>query len=388
MLFHSVNIRKLVAKIKIFYPIFYLNEANLTPLVIPIWSLKIKGLFIIKSASTRYISYCIVMHLVFTEINLLAQLIHVLSIKSFVQLTKVLSTFPSFICAFMEDIVILTYINEFLDLIHTLRMIIHEHGMSTNSRNRLDFITKFHKFYMVQSALALVVTMVAAPFFHDFGYPMWTPFDSQYSHLYWLTYLYQTSLVLVVGCTSVGVILLPSIFMAYTLGFLEQLCAKLENRKTGDNKKTLIDCIKFHLQICELNEKVQKLFSFTLLLRRLLTSVILCTTIFLLITFAEGQMIFKYVTYSFNMLIAVAIPSFYGSQITEMSSKITNCLFHSDWMYEGTEYRKIMKIAMEVSKRPLRIQVAGVVDVNLQTFLGACKSTYSLYTICKRLNEL
>lgn len=59
--------------------------------------------------------------------------------------------------------------------------------------------------------------------------------------------------------------------------------------------------------------------------------------------------------------------------------------FHTDWFRENSKYKKTSIIFMEVLKKPVKISVAGVFDVNLTTFTKICKSAYSLFAVFKKI---
>lgn len=83
------------------------------------------------------------------------------------------------------------------------------------------------------------------------------------------------------------------------------------------------------------------------------------------------------------MIVEIYFPCFYGSEVSDTFGKISTSLFHSEWINEDKEFKSAMLIFMEKVKKPGKISIFGVYDVNLETFTFICNAAFSLYAVFK-----
>jgi 7tm Odorant receptor len=75
---------------------------------------------------------------------------------------------------------------------------------------------------------------------------------------------------------------------------------------------------------------------------------------------------------------------YFGNELTVTSNKLSQSLFHSEWINEGKEFKTAMKIFIENNKKPLVIKAGlRVFKVDYPTFLWIVKSAYTMYTVLK-----
>lgn len=96
----------------------------------------------------------------------------------------------------------------------------------------------------------------------------------------------------------------------------------------------------------------------------------------------------KLLTYFLTMLIQLFNPGYYGSEIFSVSGMLSTSLFHSDWFEEKDKNFKLaMIIFMEKVKKPKKMSIFGVYDVNLETFSLVIKAAYTLFAVFKTMGE-
>lgn len=84
--------------------------------------------------------------------------------------------------------------------------------------------------------------------------------------------------------------------------------------------------------------------------------------------------------------MVIFLPSYYGTLIAHSSEKLSETLFHTDWIDEDLYYKGIVKIFMEYLKKPLTILSMDVFAINLDNFGTLCNSAYSLFAVFKRMS--
>lgn len=212
----------------------------------------------------------------------------------------------------------------------------------------------------------------------------------------------------------------PTIFMCYIMSLIENLGTQLQQLKpdkeirrvgTGVHQKTnpkfrpkslnfikvqthfasnnesLLKCIMFHVKIIEITRKVERFFSLVFFIQGFVAVVNICTTVFLLSILSPQTQTDLYTQLTFlliNWLLQVFLPCYYSQRIQSSSAKLSSWMFHNEWICEDEEYWKNMKIFMENVKKPLKISVFGVYDVDLQTFGRIVNAAYSLFAVFKK----
>lgn len=88
-----------------------------------------------------------------------------------------------------------------------------------------------------------------------------------------------------------------------------------------------------------------------------------------------------------SILIGVFLPCYYGTELTAMSDKLSECFFHSDWFEEDQKYRNSSKIFMEFVLQPEQIYTVDIFEVNLENFINICNFAYSLFAVLKKIKS-
>lgn len=144
----------------------------------------------------------------------------------------------------------------------------------------------------------------------------------------------------------------PSIFMSFIAAMLDEFCEKLESL---NNKLELIKCIQYQLRIFQIAQSLNGGTKILFYIRGISTIIIVCATIFSLVLNLEATIVGKLTAYLAFHCMKLFVACYYGSKVTEMSEKVSNSIVNSDWMYENKEYRQLVRIVLEFSKRPIKI---------------------------------
>jgi hypothetical protein len=95
----------------------------------------------------------------------------------------------------------------------------------------------------------------------------------------------------------------------------------------------------------------------------------------------------KLVFYLFPITYQIYLPCHYGTQVHDMSEKLSTALFHSNWYKGDKNSRGLVKMFMEFAKKPIQIQAMGIFVVNVENFMTICKSAYSLFAVCQKVDK-
>jgi odorant receptor len=91
--------------------------------------------------------------------------------------------------------------------------------------------------------------------------------------------------------------------------------------------------------------------------------------------------------YLLSMTLQIYIPCYFGNELSLSSEKLSDSLFHSNWIDESAEFKLAMKIFMENTKKPLQISVFNTFNLNLESFLTVVNSAYSFYNVMKTMKN-
>jgi odorant receptor len=86
------------------------------------------------------------------------------------------------------------------------------------------------------------------------------------------------------------------------------------------------------------------------------------------------------------MTLEIFLPCYFGNELSFASSKLSTALFHSAWIDESKEMKKMCGIFMENTKKEWKITAFSIFDLNLETFTAIGNLAYSLFAILKKIN--
>lgn len=95
----------------------------------------------------------------------------------------------------------------------------------------------------------------------------------------------------------------------------------------------------------------------------------------------------KLASFLFPIFFGIFLPFYYGNRVEFESEKLSASFFDSAWYDEEKDYKIYGKIFMEAMKKPIKLSIFKIFDVNLKTFGRICNATYSLFALFKHINN-
>lgn len=209
---------------------------------------------------------------------------------------------------------------------------------------------------------------------------------------------------------------LPIISMSYATALVEDLSTRVliiceeqepddsaQEIKTKTHMMKLIDCVNIHVKIKKLTNVIEANFSTIIFIQGLMSSIILCTSVYTLsmvivlmsitiyylknisqVSPAENMPTFlTELFFLIPTLLQTSLPYFFGQFLQDAYGQLNSSLYHSTWMLQDETFKKAMIITMENMKKSKKISAFGIIDVDLKTFRKIFNSAYSLYTVLK-----
>lgn len=73
--------------------------------------------------------------------------------------------------------------------------------------------------------------------------------------------------------------------------------------------------------------------------------------------------------YLMCVLAQILVNCYFGSRLSYKSDEITHAIYTSPWMDRNEKCKRVVRILVERSRRPMTIYAGGVFELSLQTFL-------------------
>jgi hypothetical protein len=296
-------------------------------------------------------------------------------------------------------------VDELNELLDELKMTIHDYEVpGYYMEKHLKFAKTLLFLYWLPTFSTAFLGAVASFILFELSYPMWFPYSLDSAVTFIPTAIYQLIETILYSSANVMMDTLGVLLMTYLIAMLNDLSDRLRNLKKHklinsdgginmemrtDNMEKFLICVNYHRKIFAMAKKTEKIFSKMIAIQGFFSSIILCTATFALTMLVFPEDIFimmKFATYMMAMICQIAISCYYGALLSLEYDKISQAIFHSEWMFEDQKYRNNMKIFVENAKRPYTMTAFGIYDINLITFGRILNSAYSLFAVFNRVN--
>ncbi|CAH1980276.1 unnamed protein product [Acanthoscelides obtectus] len=95
------------------------------------------------------------------------------------------------------------------------------------------------------------------------------------------------------------------------------------------------------------------------------------------------EMAFK-LAYMTSVIYMVYVMCWYGSDVAQKSTTLTQAIFHSDWVGIDVKTQKIIIFFMHMSNTPLQIPIGGgLCNLSIPVFVSIIRTAYSYFTLLK-----
>ncbi|KAG5684590.1 hypothetical protein PVAND_013815 [Polypedilum vanderplanki] len=355
--------------------------------------LKYLGLFITRNSSILYNFTAIFIRIFLIDLCILLQLLYLPQVKSIVEFTAVISILAAYIRSTCEITVLYYKIYKIQDLVEEIKHCAAEFEVNEKVSEEIISINKIFKKMLIFAQYMMIVSIISCVLFDKEFFLMWTPFDIVNLSYFCIVFIYQITGSWYLLNIDILVQFLPIYFMAFIVGFLEQLYVKLEKIKISNStqnevKEKLKKCVRLHNKISQISKNVNDIFGVIFLIKAIITSILICTILFSMFAVSDMSMTTQYTAYIiYIFLFHLFIPSYHGSKLSETASKISNSLIQYEIFFENKEYQKDLKIMMEFVKKPMKITSFGLFDINLESFGRVCQWSYSLFAVCNKIKN-
>ncbi|KAL4707277.1 hypothetical protein ACJJTC_019815 [Scirpophaga incertulas] len=165
--------------------------------------------------------------------------------------------------------------------------------------------------------------------------------------------------------------------------------SKMEALKDSSNFNNILNrrfckIIIHHKEIVNTVNKIQDTFSGALFYQFLVSSWILCTSVYRIVNVNPASVEFvSMITYTLCILTELLLFCFYGNEITLESIKLTDAAYSMDWLEMPVPLRRSLIIFMERIKQPIEPMAGSLVPLSNSTYVSILRSSYSFYAFLK-----
>ncbi|XP_072754209.1 uncharacterized protein [Anoplolepis gracilipes] len=206
-------------------------------------------------------------------------------------------------------------------------------------------------------------------------YREWVPYDYSSFLTFCFTYAQQMSTTFHTATVNVACDTL-------LCGFLMHVCCQiaiLEHRlnKLTRNEITLSYCVRHHDWIYEFARLVNTRFTYIIGFQFMASMMVICSNLYQLTKSPLNADSIPLVMYTSCMLTQIFIYCWFGNKVKVKSIQLTDKMFEINWPILNNNAKKGLLIMMKRSTIPIEICTAHIITLNLESFVGLIKTSYS-----------
>jgi len=254
----------------------------------PIMWLQVVGIWLEKDAKWFRKLLAVFIHLASIDLNFSLQLIYFFTVETFDEIQESLRVLGTLSCLIIKSLNCTMKLDQIKDLMtFTKDLMSHkawlEKSQAMRVKAQVDSVTRIFKVLGLAAFFSFLSICFVPIRTHELSAKTYVPFDHQLTELkFWLTAAFEYCGLVVFVPSIIILQLIPVLFMAIAVGFIEELNDYLEQLDDNDEGR-LIECIQIHLQIYEYVKRIEKIFSPMIMIQGLVSTVILCTTCIMII---------------------------------------------------------------------------------------------------------
>ncbi|XP_039309023.1 odorant receptor 46a [Solenopsis invicta] len=216
-------------------------------------------------------------------------------------------------------------------------------------------------------------------------YREWLPYDYSSYIPYCLTYAQQMICTFHVASVNVAC-------DALLCGLLMHICCQidiLEHRLKNilSNQFTLGYCVRHHNRILEYAQVVNMRFTKIVGFQFMASTMVICSNLYQLTKSTLSANHVPLIMYTSCMLTQIFIYCWFGNKVKSKSLQLMDNIFQMEWPILDNSIKKSFLMIMKRSMIPIEISTIYILTIDLNSFVGLLKTSYSVYNLLVRVQE-
>ncbi|CAL1676385.1 unnamed protein product [Lasius platythorax] len=236
------------------------------------------------------------------------------------------------------------------------------------------------------TSLCILLTSLSTSFKkRKLTYRAWLPFDYSSTTLFFLLYIHQLISLLAAGFLNVACDTL-------ICGLLVHICCQIEIltyrlRKIIFHSDILRDCIYQHYHIFRFAFLINVKFRLTMTIQLIMSMFIVCFTLYQLSKTTAKAKYIEMIMFMTCMLTQIFFYCWYGNEVKLKSRQLIDDIFEMEWLTLDENIKKSLIIIMKRAVMPIQIISAYIIPMNLDSFMGVLKTSYSTYNLLQQMQK-
>ncbi|XP_050463462.1 odorant receptor 22c-like [Cataglyphis hispanica] len=129
------------------------------------------------------------------------------------------------------------------------------------------------------------------------------------------------------------------------------------------------------------NERFAKIIA----IQFITSTLVVCSNLYQLAQSTLSAEYLPLVLYTICMLIEIFIYCWFGNEVKLKSLQLTDCIFEMNWSKLNNSFKKTLLMIMNRATIPIEFTSAYLFSMNLESFVGILRTSYSVYTLLQQL---
>ncbi|XP_058448847.1 odorant receptor 85b-like [Malaya genurostris] len=158
-------------------------------------------------------------------------------------------------------------------------------------------------------------------------------------------------------------------------------------RHSKNDYQELVSCVQLHQTVVDLSNQLESIFSPSILVNFVGSSVILCLVGFQTTSNISAFDLFKFSLFLVSSLVQIFLLCYYGNKLIESSSLISYSAFEADWYLADTRYQKSLLFVMTRAGKWQKLTAMKFSVVSLASYSTILSTSFSYFTLLRTVYD-
>ncbi|XP_072754208.1 uncharacterized protein [Anoplolepis gracilipes] len=260
----------------------------------------------------------------------------------------------------------------------------------------IEIRRKFDK--MIQTYAMIYITMILITFLSNILLSLLTDFkERKLTFREWIPYNYSSYMIFCLTYTHQYLGIVASCIVntscdSLIIGLLLHICCQITILKSRlknirNDQSILRDCVRHHRHIIKYAQATNARFTKIIAFQFIVSTFVMCSTLYQLTTMALGSYYISIIAYMVCVLVQIFIYCWFGNKLKLTSLQLVDSIFELEWITLDNKIKKGLLIIMNRAMIPIEFIAANVFNLNLESFVGLLKTSYSAYNLLVHMQK-